>query len=448
MLHFRSALLPEGWASDVVVAIKDGMIASVATGQPSHGTNSHFIGLPGMANVHSHAFQRAMAGLAERSAGTVDDFWSWRETMYALAERINPDSLAIIAAMAQVEMLESGFTRVGEFHYLHHGPDGRRYDNPAAMSEAILAASARTGIGLTHLPVFYANAGFGGTAPEPRQRRFASDIESFARLLDDCRALARTHSDAIVGVAPHSLRAVARDDLLAVAALAGEAPIHIHVAEQVTEVEACLAALGARPVRWLLDNAPVDDRWCLIHATHVDASEIESIVAAQAVVGLCPVTEANLGDGLFPAKDFVERQGRFGVGSDSNVAIEAMQELRLLEYGQRLVHRSRNVLRPGGHASVGRCLYEGAVVGGSQALGVKSGIRPGASADLLSLDGGHVAFAGRDCDTALDSLVFAAGSGAVANVWRRGRLVVQDGRHVMRDEIAGEFGALMRNLLA
>lgn len=447
-IHFRAALLPDGWAKDVAVTIADGSIAKVAIDEPARGPETHFLGLPGIANLHSHAFQRAMAGLAERAGSQADDFWTWRETMYALAERITPDALAVIAAMAQVEMLESGFTRVGEFHYLHHAPGGRAYDRPAAMSEAIFAAADRTGIGLTLLPVFYAQAGFGGIVPEQRQRRFTSDLDGFARLLDDCRSLAHAHHDAVVGVAPHSLRAVAHDQLLAVAELAGDAPVHIHVAEQVGEVEACIAALGARPVRWLLDNAPVDERWCLVHATHVDPAEIAGIVASQAVVGLCPVTEANLGDGLFPARDFVDRQGRFGVGSDSNVAIDAMQELRMLEYGQRLAHRSRNVLRPGGHASVGRCLYESAATGGAQALGVASGIRPGAPADFISLDGGHVAFAGRDCDIALDSLVFAAGPGAIANVWRRGRRVVQGGRHVRRDAIAGEFGALMRDLLA
>ena len=439
-LFFDGALLPNGWAANVRVTIVDGRFASVtadAAAQP--GDARHAVALPGMANLHSHAFQRGMAGLGERRGPSDDSFWTWRNVMYRFVDTLSPDQLRAIAAMAYVEMLEGGFTRVGEFHYLHHAPDGGAYADLAETSAAIVAAAAETGIGLTHLPVFYAHSGFGGLAPDAAQRRFINDPDRFARLLEGARSAAGILPDAVVGVAPHSLRAVTPAELAAVAALAGAAPIHIHVAEQQREVDACLAWSGARPVAWLLDHAPVDARWCLVHATHVDAAEVAGLARSGAVAGLCPITEANLGDGIFPADAFVAQGGRYGIGSDSNVLIDATEELRLLEYGQRLSLQRRNVLASGAGGATGVSLYQAAATGGAQALGVDAGIAPGCAADLVTLDPDHPGLCAARGAAVVDALVFAAGRGAIDDVWRRGRRVVRGGRHDRRDAVAQAY---------
>jgi len=448
-LHFRSAWLPAGWASDVRVTIRDGLFASIAADQPPGPKDErHAIGLPGVANLHSHAFQRGMAGLTEARGASEDSFWTWRETMYRFVDRIGPDQLHAIASLAYAEMLESGFTRVGEFHYLHHDLDGALFAEPARMSQAIVAAAEDTGIGLTHLPVFYAHGGFGGVAPGPGQQRFLHDLDGFARLIEGAHAAAAALPDAVVGIAPHSLRAVTADELRALEELAPQGPIHIHIAEQVKEVEDCLAAFGARPVEWLLANATIDPRWCLVHATHINPQEAAAVARSGAVAGLCPITEANLGDGLFPAIDFLAVGGRFGVGSDSNVLIDAAEELRLLEYGQRLSHLGRNLLAGGTGRSTGEALFAAAVEGGAQALGVQAGIASGRSADLVSLDGDHPALVGRTGGPILDSWLFAAGRGAIDGVWRRGRKMVERGRHVAGDAIRARYRRTMKQLLA
>ncbi|MBB2757900.1 UNVERIFIED_ORG: formiminoglutamate deiminase [Xanthomonas campestris] len=442
------ALLPDGWAGDVRITLAQGRIASVQPGATPAADDSRVERLlPGLGNLHSHAFQRGMAGLTEVGGRSGDSFWSWRELMYRFVDRLDPDSLQAIAEQAYVEMLESGFTRVGEFHYLHHSPGGAAYAQAGEMSGRIAAAAANTGIGLTLLPVFYAHADFGGVAPSAAQRRLIHDIDGFARLLDDCKGSLKTLPDAVLGLAPHSLRAVTPEQLAALVPLT-DGPIHIHVAEQQREVQACLAWSGQRPLQWLLANAPVDARWCLVHATHVDASELQGIADSGAVVGLCPITEANLGDGLFPMQAFAAAGGRFGVGSDSNVLIDAAEELRLLEYGQRLQLQARNVLAQAG-ASSGRWLFEQAGEGAAQALGIaRSGIRVGASADLLELDPTHPALLARNDDALLDSWLFAARGGAVRTVWRAGRAVVRDGRHVDRARIAARFAGVLRSLLS
>ncbi|SOU07639.1 formimidoylglutamate deiminase [Xanthomonas arboricola] len=442
------ALLPDGWAGDVRITLAQGRIASVQPGVTPAAADSRVERLlPGLGNLHSHAFQRGMAGLTEVGGRSGDSFWSWRELMYRFVDRLDPDSLQAIAEQAYVEMLESGFTRVGEFHYLHHSPGGAAYAQAGEMSGRIAAAAANTGIGLTLLPVFYAHADFGGVAPSAAQRRLIHDLDGFARLLDDCKGSLKPLPDAVLGLAPHSLRAVTPEQLAALVPLT-DGPIHIHIAEQQREVQACLAWSGQRPLQWLLANAPVDARWCLVHATHVDASELQGIVDNGAVVGLCPITEANLGDGLFPMQAFAAAGGRFGVGSDSNVLIDAAEELRLLEYGQRLQLRARNVLAQAG-ASSGRWLFEQAGEGAAQALGIaRSGIRVGASADLLELDPTHPALLARNDDALLDSWLFAARGGAVRTVWRAGQPVVRDGRHVDRARIAARFAGVLRSLLS
>lgn len=443
-LWFETALLPTGWADQVLVTIADGRIATVEPDAVPAGAERHAIGLPGLPNLHSHGFQRALAGRTEQRGEGPDDFWSWRQVMYRFLDRLGPDDVEAITAQAYAEMLEGGFTHVGEFHYLHHAPDGRPYADPAELAARVAVAAERTGIGLTLLPVFYAHAGFGGVAPTEAQRRFIHDRDGFARLHAACRGLAET-----VGVAPHSLRAVTPDELQDVIALAGTGPIHIHAAEQVAEVEACLAWSGRRPVEWLLDHADVDPRWCLVHATHMTEDETARLAASGAVAGLCPVTEANLGDGLFPAPAFQAAGGRIGVGTDSNVAIDAAQELRLLEYGQRLTRRGRNVLAGGAGRSTGGDLFRAALQGGAQGLGLdQSGIVEGASADLVALDADDVALAGLRGDALIDGWVFAARSGAIDTVWRRGRAVVRDGRHVEADAIAARYRTCIARLTA
>lgn len=446
-LHFAETMLPDGWARDVRVTIADGVIASVESGvAPMPGDERHTVALPGMPNLHSHAFQRGMAGLAEVAGPGDDSFWTWREVMYRFATRVSPDDLLAIAAMAYVEMLEAGFTRVGEFHYLHHAPGGAPYADRAAMSAAIAAAAGETGIALTHLPVFYAHGGFGGAALSERQARFAHDLDGFAALLDGARAACAALPDAVVGIAPHSLRAVTPEELAALETIAPGAPIHIHIAEQMREVEDCLAWSGARPVEWLLDHAAVDARWCLVHATHMSGEETARLARSGAVAGLCPITEANLGDGMFPAVDFRAAAGRFGIGSDSNVLIDAAEELRLLEYGQRLERRARNLL--GGGGSTGDALWRAAVDGGAQALGAASGIAMGNAADIVSLDRDHPALIARDGAALTDAFVFASARGAIDCVWRRGAKQVAGGRHVARAAIARRYADSVRALLA
>jgi formiminoglutamate deiminase len=345
-------------------------------------------------------------------------------------------------------MLESGFTRVAEFHYLHHDVAGRPYDDPAEMSARIAAAAHDTGIGLTLLPVFYAHGGFGGTPPSSLQARFVHNPDSYGRLVAACRSAVAALPDAVVGIAPHSLRAATADELRAILPLAEGGPVHIHIAEQIREVEECLAWSGARPVEWLLDRLPVDRRWCLVHATHMSGSEIRRLAESGAVAGLCPITEANLGDGLFPLAPYLAANGRYGVGSDSNVLIDLAEELRWLDYGQRLMHRSRNIAAPGPDAGTGAALFQSALQGGAQALGVAAGFIAGAAADLVALDPDHPALLARSGDRLLDGLVFTGGPRAISSVWRRGRKVVSGGVHYRRAEVLARYREILADLLA
>lgn len=445
--HFTTALLPSGWADDVRIEVADGLIRSVVTGAGAKpGDDRHAIALPGMPNLHSHAFQRGMAGLAETRGRSDDSFWTWRETMYRFVDRLTPDSLQAIAAQAYVEMLETGFTRVGEFHYLHHDREGRTFADPAAMSTAVIAAAEDSGIALTHLPVFYAHSGFGGLPPGEAQRRFIHDVDSFAALLDRLRPMLAALPDSVLGIAPHSLRAVTHEELQQLLPLT-DGPIHIHIAEQTKEVDDCVAWSGARPIEWLLANAPVDARWCLVHATHMTDAETRGLAASGAVTGLCPITEANLGDGLFPAAEFLAAGGVYGVGSDSNVLIDMAEELRLLEYGQRLATRSRNVMAPAG-GSTGAALFGAALHGGARALRGTAALAAGASADFVTLDADHPVLAGRRGDALLDGLIFASGRQAIDTVWRRGKKLVEKGRHVDRERIASNYRRTLAELLA
>jgi formiminoglutamate deiminase len=449
-LYFDEALLKSGWATGVRIEMAGGRIAAVETGtRAGAGDERHAIGLPGMPNLHSHAFQRGMAGLAETRGPDQDTFWTWREVMYRLALAMTPDDVQAVAALAYVEMLETGFTQVGEFHYLHHDRDGRPFSDPAEMAGRIIAAASETGIGLTLLPVFYAHGGFGGQAPAPSQRRFVCDPDAFGRLVKASRQRALAHPGSVVGVAPHSLRAVTPDELAAVLPLAGGGPIHIHAAEQRREVEDCLAWSGRRPIEWLLEQAAADSRWCIVHATHMTQEETQRMAAAGVVAGLCPVTEANLGDGIFNGAAFLSCGGRFGIGSDSNVLVGVADELRQLEYTQRLHGHQRNVMSRVEGASTGRALYEAAAYGGSAALGASAAVlAPGGPADLISLDAAHPALLERRGDRVLDAWIFAARTCPVDCVWIGGRKWVEAGRHRAREPVVARYRRSIARLLA
>ncbi|MDQ2632135.1 MAG: formimidoylglutamate deiminase [Pseudomonadota bacterium] len=447
-LFAETALLPEGWATDVRVEIAGGRIRKLEAGVKARSGDARAaILLPGMPNLHSHAFQRGMAGLAETRGPGADSFWSWREVMYRFALSMTPDHVEAVAAQLYAEMLEAGFTRVGEFHYLHHDVDGRPYADIAEMAVRIAAAAKQTGIGLTLLPVFYAHSGFGGQKLTEGQRRFVNDLNGFARLIESSRKAVESVQEAVVGVAPHSLRAVTPKELAAVTAMAPDGPIHIHAAEQMREVEDCIEWSGARPVEWLLAKAGLDARWCLIHATHMTEAETKEMAKSGAIAGLCPITEANLGDGTFPGRRFIAKGGRYGIGSDSNVLIGVADELRQLEYSQRLHRQARNVLALPGQSN-GRALFDAAVAGGSAALGAGgSGLAAGAPADFVSLDASHPSLAGKAGDAILDAWIFANGA-KVEGVWVRGKKLVEAGRHLRGDAITRRFRKAMVELTA
>jgi formimidoylglutamate deiminase len=452
-LFLKTALLPEGWARDVLVTIDTaGRIAGVGAGAVPPGDALRLDGhaVPGMPNLHGHAHQRAIAGFGERAgAEGADSFWSWRAAMYRALDRMTPEDFEAVAAWGQVEMLKAGFTALGEFHYLHHDLDGSPYADPAEMSLRAVAAARETGIALTMLPVLYAASGFGGLPPTEGQRRFILNADRCLALVARLEAEAAADPHLVVGIAPHSLRAVPPALLAEVLAARPTGPVHIHIAEQPREVADCLAATGARPVDWLYDHARVDGRWCLVHATHVTVDERRRIAQSGAVAGLCPVTEANLGDGIFPAEAFMAEGGCFGIGTDSHVSIGVAEELRLLEYGQRLVSGRRTVLSGGAGRSTGETLYLAAASGGARALGIEAGrIAPGARADIVVLDAADASMIGRRPDSVLDGWIFAGNRPLVTDVFAGGRHVVAGGRHLHEDAIARRFRAALERLHA
>ncbi len=425
----------------------DAAIAQMTTGAP--GADCERLGawvLPGMSNAHSHAFQRAMAGLAERRQRDHDSFWTWREVMYAFAERIGPDELRSIASQVYVEMLKAGYTRVCEFHYLHRRPDGGDYDDSAAMSLALVEAARDAGIGLTLLPVLYLTGGFDGRDLGPRQKRFGLSVDAWLGLVERLRDLSDPALS--VGMALHSLRAVPPDALRQVLAseLARDLPVHIHIAEQLGEVQDCLALRNARPVEWLLDHAEVDARWCLVHATHVNEDEIKAMAATGATVGLCPTTEANLGDGLFPLGPYLAASGSIAIGSDSNVSVSPVEELRWLEYGQRLVTGKRHIAVDS-HGSVGETLWDRALKGGRKAAGQPADLGRGTAADLIVLDGNAPELVGHGANTVLDSFIFAGNRPLVRDVMAGGHWRVRDFHHEGEERIAMAYRKTLAVLL-
>ncbi len=471
--HAENAWFADGWRRGVRFEVDSGRYypGALLEVQPEvQAEGAEALGrwiVPGMPNLHSHAFQRAMAGLAERRGDPADSFWTWREVMYAFAGKLGPDDLRAIATQLYVEMLKAGYTQVCEFHYLHQQADGKAYADPAAMSLALIEAAQEAGIGLTLLPTLYMTGGFDGRPLGERQRRFAHDVDGYLRLLERLRLLENAHLR--IGVALHSLRAVPEDAMHAVlagingmppsrsSAPGSMMPIHIHIAEQIGEVQDCMAVRNARPVEWLLDHAPVDARWCLVHATHLNDSELGRLAASRATVGLCPTTEANLGDGVFPLKNWLDAGGSLGIGSDSHISVSPVEELRWLEYAQRLLTRHRNVSASEAEPSTGTVLYGSALHGGSNASGMPIGSFIGGDAelpsvgnraDLLVLDEASPLLAGRDTSNLIDTWIFAGNSNLVRDVMVNGDWVVRDFRHRDEARIAARYRAVIARLHA
>ncbi|MGI4859421.1 MAG: formimidoylglutamate deiminase [Janthinobacterium lividum] len=456
-LFAHTALLPDGWRRNVTLRWN-------ATGELTvvHADTANTAGLPvargpvlpGMPNLHSHAFQRAMAGLTETRGHPADSFWSWRNLMYRFAGRLQPEDLEAIARHLYVEMLRAGYTSVCEFHYVHHAVDGRAYANPAEHAERVLHAARDAGIGMTLLPVLYQYSGFGQTPPLAHQARFVTSPDWIAELLARLRRSHPAHGTLRYGIAPHSLRAVAQDTLAPLIAelrrIDPAIPVHIHIAEQEQEVDACVAACGQRPVEALFERQAVDAHWCLVHATHMSDAEYRLTARSGAVIGLCPTTEANLGDGVFDARRYFDEGGRWGIGSDSQVCVSPAAELRLLEYGQRLLHRRRNVLASDAAPAVADRLYLDAVRGGAAASGHPlGGLAAGQRADLVILDAAHPDFAHRPLEQLLSAMVFCEhGHPPVRDVFVAGRQVVDNGVHALQERAAAEYRRTLAALLA
>ena len=451
VLHCARALLRDGWREDVRLHIgAQGGIECITSGSPQ-GADERLTGavLPGMPNLHSHGFQHLIAGLTSAHAQASDSFWGWRQAMYRLAGSLTPRQFQDCLAWVYLRMLRAGYTSCAEFHYLHHPHDGRSFADPAEMSARVLAAARSAGMPVTLLPVLYCRSGFGRTGVEPQQQRYRHDPEGYLKLIEACEPLLAASPGCRLGVAPHSLRAVSQEDLsLVLAEIPDHWPVHIHVAEQPREVEQCLDHYGAPPVEWLLDHFAVAANWCLVHATHMVEEERRRAAGSGAVAGLCPTTEADLGDGVFATAAWVSLGGRLGIGSDSNVRISVTEELRQLEYLERLHAGSRNVLQATGE-SCGRFLYTRAAAGGAQALGQAVGtLAPGFRADLVELDDGHALLQGRSGDSLLDSWVFAGGEDMVRSVWVAGKPVVEGGRHPAQDRLETGFRAALAAVLS
>lgn len=445
------ALLPSGWANNVRLEVSaDGLLTHVES-NASADDAERLRGpvLAGMPNLHSHAFQRAMAGLAEVAGNPNDSFWTWRDLMYRMVGRINPEQLQVIARQLYIEMLKAGYTSVAEFHYVHHDTQGQPYADSTELSRQISQAAAASGIGLTLLPVLYSHSGFGGQAPNDGQRRFINSTENYLDLQARLQPILTAQPAQHLGLCLHSLRAVTPQQINEVLAASDKAcPVHIHIAEQQKEVDDCLAWSGKRPLQWLYDHVEVDERWCLVHATHADADEVTRMAKSRAIAGLCLTTEANLGDGIFPAVDFLAQGGRLGIGSDSHVSLSVVEELRWLEYGQRLRDQRRNRLYRSDQPMVGRTLFDAALDGGAQALGQPIGrLEVGKRADWIVLDGNDPYLATATEDGILNRWLFAGGDRQVRDVLVNGQWVVRDGRHAGEEDSRRAFTQVLKDLL-
>jgi formimidoylglutamate deiminase len=452
-LYAEKILLGSAWASQQTLTINNGVITDISAGKSADAEVAQGAVIPGMINCHSHAFQRAFAGFSEQGSEGQDSFWTWRAIMYKFLDQLTEQNAQVIATQLYIEMLKMGYTRVAEFHYLHHQIDGANYVELAQMAQAIFKAAQNSGIGLTLLPVLYRFAGFGEQAANEGQKRFINTVEQFNQLVSDCFALSKKYNNSNVGIAPHSLRAVDKKSLTAVVnhvrSLDSKAPIHIHISEQQQEVNDCLAHYGKRPVQWLLENAELDQQWCLIHATHINEQERQGIINSQAIAGICPTTEANLGDGIFPTTEFLQEQGTFAIGSDSHISVNPIEELRWLEYAQRLIKQQRAILADNKQLSVGQNLWQRAAKGGAQSTNSNTGeLAVGKQADLLVLDNAQTQLFAHSEQHLLDSMMFASQQNPVQDVMVNGAWVIKNRQHAQQQQSADNFAQLLAQLSA
>ena len=454
-LYAENVLLSDGWASKQTITIEQGVITAIEAGKADDAEITNGAVIPGMVNCHSHAFQRAFAGFSEQGSEGQDSFWTWRKIMYQFLAQLTDVDAKNIAKQLYIEMLKMGYTRVAEFHYLHHDIDGCTYKNNTAnlatMANAIFDAAKESGIGLTLLPVLYQHSGFGEQTPTDGQKRFINSIDQFNQLVSDCFVLSASFDNTNVGIAPHSLRAVDKTSLLSavkhVRQIDGQAPIHIHIAEQQQEVDDCLAYYGKKPVQWLLDNVTLDRHWCLIHATHINQSERQGIIAAQAIAGICPTTEANLGDGIFPTTEFLKEQGSIAIGSDSHISVNPIEELRWLEYAQRLMKQQRAILATEYQQSVGQNLWQQAAKGGAQGTNSNTGcLAVGKQADLLVLNSEQTKLFANAPEYLLDSMIFASQQNPVHDVMVNGVWHIRSGQHAQQQKASREFSKLLQRI--
>ncbi|PCH95748.1 MAG: formimidoylglutamate deiminase [Gammaproteobacteria bacterium] len=462
--YATNILLSQGWATDKTLTIEQGIITAITDGKDEAASLLTGAVIPGMVNCHSHAFQRAFAGFSEQGSEGQDSFWTWRKIMYKFLAQLSHEDAQVIAQQLYIEMLKMGYTRVAEFHYLHHDIDGSPYSESshsnnsvtsglATMAQAIFKAAKNSGIGLTLLPVLYQYAGFGQQEPSEGQKRFINATEQFNQLVSDCFDLTKQYANTNVGIAPHSLRAVDKKAMIAavkhVRSLDDKAPIHIHIAEQQQEVTDCLQHYSKRPVQWLLDNIELDQHWCLIHATHINEQEQQGIVASKAIAGICPTTEANLGDGIFPTTEFLALNGTFAIGSDSHISVNPIEELRWLEYVQRLTKQQRAILAVTETPSVGQNLWQKAAQGGAQSTNSNTGtLALGKQADLLVLDEQQTCLFANNNQHLLDSVIFASQKNLIKDVMVNGAWVVQKGQHAHQQNSADNFAILLKKLSA
>lgn len=461
-LYAENILLNDGWASKQTITIEQGVITAIDAGMIEGAEIAQGAVIPGMVNCHSHAFQRAFAGFSEQGSEGQDSFWTWRKIMYQFLAQLTEVDAKNIAKQLYIEMLKMGYTRVAEFHYLHHDIDGSAYNSKtitdksaslATMAQAIFDAAQESGIGLTLLPVLYQHSGFGEQSPSEGQKRFINSTEQFNQLVSDCFTLSTQYSNTNVGIAPHSLRAVDKTSLLSavehVRSLDNQAPIHIHISEQQKEVDDCVAHFGKRPVQWLLDNVELDKHWCLIHATHIDETERKGIIAKEAIAGICPTTEANLGDGIFPTTEFLAEKGTIAIGSDSHISVNPIEELRWLEYTQRLIKQQRAILATDEHASVGQNLWQQAAMGGAQSTNSNTGcLAIGKQADLLVLDKDKTKLFANANQQLLDSMIFASQQNPVSDVMVNGVWQIKAQQHVEQKQATDNFAKLLVRLSA
>lgn len=450
-LYAENILLSDGWQKNKTIVIENGIIIDIMNGKDASALVAKGPVIPGMINCHSHAFQRAFAGFSEQGSEGQDSFWTWRKIMYKFLAQLTQTDAQLIAQQLYIEMLKSGYTRVAEFHYLHHDIDGVNYSEAPNMANAIFDAAKNAGIGLTMLPVLYQYSGSGEQAPSEGQKRFIHSIKKFNDLVSECFSLSQDYQNTNVGIAPHSLRAVDKESLHAaikhIRELDQHAPIHIHIAEQQKEVEDCIAHYGKRPVQWLLDNCSIDEHWCLIHATHIDEQERRGIIDAKGVAGICPTTEANLGDGIFPTTEFMAEGGVIAIGSDSHISVNPVEELRWLEYAQRLVKQQRAILAAQQQPSVGLHLWQQANYGGAQSTTEKCGeLAVGKQADLLVLDPQKTKLFASSLDTLMDSFVFASQTNVIQDVMVHGSWVIKNREHELEKDTQHEFSELLTKL--